>query len=84
MLPARVFFFAIAFKVRTSAASQARRFDFLAIILPLIINGANVCIETSCRRKARKEAAIHRAKSIIGLRVRKTMSEASGIERQFC
>jgi hypothetical protein len=31
MLAARVFFFASAFKVRTSAASQARRFDFLAI-----------------------------------------------------
>jgi hypothetical protein len=31
MLAARVFFLAEAFKVRTSAAVHARRFDFFAI-----------------------------------------------------
>jgi len=31
MLDARVFFLAAVFKVRTSAAVHARRFDFLAI-----------------------------------------------------
>jgi hypothetical protein len=31
MLDARVFFLAEVFKVRTSAAVHARRFDFLAI-----------------------------------------------------
>jgi hypothetical protein len=32
MLDARVFFLAAVFKVRTSAAVQVRRFDFLAIL----------------------------------------------------
>jgi hypothetical protein len=31
MLAARVFFLAAVFKVRTSVADHARRFDFLAI-----------------------------------------------------
>jgi hypothetical protein len=51
MLPARVFFFARAFRVRTCSAVHAIRFDFLAMFHSSVVNEERLLLEAAINGK---------------------------------